>query len=92
MGTLGVSGGEGGSLRRTSTETRRQIVSYTHHADDLPSPQQQREKLTTPRPPTKEGLPPNRSNVLFLGWVSQLMGWVGSGHTEWTRGQLFAVY
>jgi len=23
-----------------------------------------------------------------LGWVSQLMGWVGSGHTQWTRGQL----
>ena len=19
-----------------------------------------------------------------LGWVSQLMGWVGSGHTKWT--------
>ena len=44
------SAGEGGSLRRTSTETRRQIVSYTHHGDDLPAPQQQqqqqREKLT----------------------------------------------
>jgi len=23
-----------------------------------------------------------------LGWVSQLMGWVGSGHTKWTHGQL----
>jgi len=23
-----------------------------------------------------------------LCWVSQLMGWVGSGHTEWTDGQL----
>jgi len=23
-----------------------------------------------------------------LGWVSQLMGWVGSGHTEWTHGKL----
>jgi len=24
-----------------------------------------------------------------LGWVSQLMGWVGSGHTKWTHGQLW---
>jgi len=24
-----------------------------------------------------------------MGWVSQLMGWVGSGHTKWTRGQLW---
>jgi len=24
-----------------------------------------------------------------LGWVSQLMGWVRSGHTKWTRGQLW---
>ena len=24
-----------------------------------------------------------------LGCVSQLMGWVGSGHTKWTRGQLW---
>jgi len=24
-----------------------------------------------------------------LGWVSQLMGWVGSGHAKWTHGQLF---
>jgi len=23
-----------------------------------------------------------------LGWVSQLMGWVGSGQTKWTHGQL----
>ena len=23
-----------------------------------------------------------------LGWVSQLMGWVGWGHTKWTHGQL----
>jgi len=23
-----------------------------------------------------------------LGWVSQLMGWVGSGHIKWTHGQL----
>ena len=23
-----------------------------------------------------------------LGWVSQLMGWVGSGHTKWTHGQV----
>ena len=23
-----------------------------------------------------------------LGWVSQPMGWVGSGHTKWTHGQL----
>jgi len=23
-----------------------------------------------------------------LGCVSQLMGWVGSGHTKWTHGQL----
>ena len=22
------------------------------------------------------------------GWVSQLMGWVGSDHTKWTHGQL----
>jgi len=26
-----------------------------------------------------------------LGWVNQLMGWVGSGHTKWTRGQLWSV-
>jgi len=25
-----------------------------------------------------------------FGWVSQLMGWVGSGHTKWTHGQLWA--
>jgi len=24
-----------------------------------------------------------------MGWVSQLMGWVGSGHTKWTHGQLW---
>ena len=24
-----------------------------------------------------------------LGWVSQLMGWVGSGHTKWTHGQFW---
>ena len=23
-----------------------------------------------------------------LGWVSQVIGWVGSGHTNWTHGQL----
>jgi len=23
-----------------------------------------------------------------LGWVTQLMGWVGSGRRKWTRGQL----
>ena len=23
-----------------------------------------------------------------MGWVTQLMGWVGSGHTKWTHGQL----
>ena len=23
------------------------------------------------------------------GWVSQLMGWVGLGHTKWTHGQLW---
>jgi len=27
-----------------------------------------------------------------LGWVSQLMDWVGSGHTKWTRGQLWDTY
>jgi len=26
-------------------------------------------------------------SVVGLGWFSQLMGWVGSGH-KWTRGQL----
>jgi len=25
-----------------------------------------------------------------LGWVSQLMGWVGLGHTKWTHGQELA--
>ena len=24
-----------------------------------------------------------------LVWVSQLMGWVGSGHTKWTHGRLW---
>ena len=27
-----------------------------------------------------------------LGWVSQLMGWVGSSHTKWTRGQLWDTW
>ena len=27
-------------------------------------------------------------SLVVLGWVSQLMGWVGSGHTKWTHGQL----
>jgi len=26
-----------------------------------------------------------------LGWVSQLMGWVASGHTKWTHGQLWST-
>ena len=26
-----------------------------------------------------------------LGWVSPLMGRVGSGHTKWTRGQLWGM-
>ena len=26
------------------------------------------------------------------GWFSQLMGWVGSGHTKWTHGQLWTAY
>ena len=34
------------------------------------------------------GLGPNFSTYSGLGWVSQLMGWVGSGHTKWTHGQL----
>jgi len=25
---------------------------------------------------------------VVLGWVSQLIGWVGSGHIKWTHGQL----
>jgi len=25
------------------------------------------------------------------GWISQLMGWVGSGHTKLTHGQLWAA-
>jgi len=36
---------------------------------------------------SKGRLDVNRSG---LGWVSQLMGWVGSGHTKWTHGQLCA--
>ena len=34
------------------------------------------------------GLGPNFSTSSGLGWVSQLMGWVGSGHTNWTHRQL----
>jgi len=39
-------------------------------------------------------LGPNFSTCNGLGWVglgrvSQLMGWVGSGHTKWTHGQLW---
>ena len=34
------------------------------------------------------GLGPNFSICNGLGWVSQLTGWVGSGHTQWTDGQL----
>ena len=26
--------------------------------------------------------------IFHLSWVCQLMGWVGSGHTKWTHGQL----
>jgi len=44
------------------------------------------------------GLGPNFSTcsgvwfgLVWLGWVSQLMGWVGSSHTKWTRGQLYVV-
>ena len=33
------------------------------------------------------GLGPNFP--LGLGWVSQLMDWLGSGHTKWTNGQLW---
>jgi len=35
------------------------------------------------------GLGPNFRTSSRLGWVSQLMGWVGSGHTKWTHGQLW---
>ena len=28
---------------------------------------------------------------LVMGWVSQPMGWVGSGHTKWTHGQLWSA-
>jgi len=27
-----------------------------------------------------------------LGWVSQLMGWVGLGQTKWTHEQLCGIY
>jgi len=30
-------------------------------------------------------------SCIGLGWVSQLMGWVGSGRTKWTHGQLCCV-
>ena len=33
-------------------------------------------------------LGPNFSTCSGSGWVSQLMRWVGSGHTKWTHGQL----
>ena len=36
------------------------------------------------------GSGPNFSTCSGLGWVSQQMGWVGSGHTKWTHGQLTA--
>ena len=29
-------------------------------------------------------------SCIGLGWVSQLMGWVGSGHTKWTHGKLWS--
>jgi len=29
------------------------------------------------------GLGPNFSTYSGLGWVSQLMGWVASGHIKW---------
>jgi len=35
------------------------------------------------------GLGPNFPTCRGLGWVSQLMGWVESGHTKWTHGQLW---
>jgi len=28
---------------------------------------------------------------VVLGWVTQLMGWFGSGHRKWTQGQLWSV-
>ena len=31
------------------------------------------------------------SGLGWSGWVGQLMGWVGSGHTKWTRGQLCVI-
>jgi len=33
-------------------------------------------------------LGPSFSTCSGLGWVSQLIGWVGLGHTKWTHGQL----
>jgi len=38
------------------------------------------------------GLGPNFSNCRGLCWVSQLMGWVGSGHTKLTHGQVCPGY
>jgi len=37
------------------------------------------------------GLGPNFSTCNGSVWVSQLMGWVGSGHTKLTGGQLWSV-
>ena len=34
------------------------------------------------------GLGPNFSTCSGLGWVSQLIGWVGSGHTKLTMDKL----
>jgi len=34
------------------------------------------------------GLGPNFPTCSGSGWVSQLMGWVDSGHSNWTHGQL----
>jgi len=36
------------------------------------------------------GLGPHFPTCSGLGWVSQLMGWVGSGQTKWTHGQLWS--
>jgi len=38
------------------------------------------------------GLGPNFPTCGGLGWFSQPMGWVGSGHTKWTHGQLWTAY
>jgi len=27
-----------------------------------------------------------------MGWVSQLMSWIGSGHTKWTHEQLWIAF